>query len=77
MHCPSVGTKLSSRTDTETPSNGVLCCAVSLEGPSWAGSWAAASHRDPDVSHPHLSRPRLLRLLEGPSPGEKGTLPCA
>lgn len=78
MHCPNVGTKLSRRTDPETFFN----CAVHflLNGTSWMSSCAAASldfSGDPDVSHPHLSRPGLLRLLEGPSPGEKGTLPCA
>lgn len=78
MGCPSVGTKLFSCTDTETFSN----CAVHflLDGTSWMRSCAAASldsSSDPDVSHLYLSRPGLLRLLEGPSPGEKGALPCA
>lgn len=78
MHSPNVGTKLPNRTDTKTFSN----CAEHflLDGTSWMSSCAAASldfSRDPDVSHPHLSRPGLLWLLEGPSPGEKGTPPCA
>lgn len=76
MHCPSAGTKLSSWTET------FYNCAVPflLDGTSWMSACAAASldfSSDPDVRHPHLSRHGLLWLLEGPSPGEKGTLPYA
>lgn len=76
MHCPSVGTKLFSCTDTETFSS----CAVHffLDGTSWMRSCAAASvdsSSDPDVSHPYLSRPGLLRLLKDLPQGKREHFP--